>query len=173
MLNRRRAALAASIGAFGLVAFGGGTSEVRADPPLVLHGMTFVSSEGATNQVVVEAETAVLFPDTNQVELTGGVEAQLRGTSGDDSLDLTCDRGEYDLNTNNFLAEGNVEGRVADGRTFKTAWLRYRADDGLASTDAPVEISDGGQIFRGGGLRYQVREERLRLLSGTRVQEQP
>lgn len=144
-----------------------------ADPPLILHGMTFVASEGATNQVVVEAETAVLFPDTNQVELEGGVEAQLRSTSGNNSLDLTCDRGKYDLNTNDFMAEGNVEGHVADGRIFKTAWLRYHAEDGLASTDAPVEISDSGQIFRGGGLRYLVHEERLRLLAGTQVQEGP
>ncbi len=155
------------------IALAGWAFLARADPPLILHGMTFVASEGATNQVVVEAETAVLFPDTNQVELEGGVEAKLRGTSGDDSLDLTCDRGKYDLNTNDFLAEGNVEGRVADGRTFKTAWLRYQANEELASSDAPVEISDGGQIFRGGGLRYHVREERLRLLAGTHVQEGP
>jgi lipopolysaccharide export system protein LptC len=144
-----------------------------ADPPLVLRGMTFVSSEGTVNQVVVAAETAVLYPDTNQVELEGGVDAKLRSADGSDSLDLTCDRGEYDLNTNNFLAEGNVVGTVADGRVFMTEWLRYEADGGMASSDAPVEIIDGGQILRGGGLRYSVREERLRLLSGTHVRDRP
>lgn len=144
-----------------------------ADPPLILRGMTFVSSEGNVNQVVVEAQTAVLYPDTNQVELEGGVEASLRSADGTESLDLTCERGEYDLNTNDFLAKGNVVGAVADGRVFTTEWLRYQAEDGMASSDAPVEILDGDQVLRGGGLRYSVREERLRLLSGTRVRERP
>jgi len=154
-----------------VVALGTPAASASADPPLILRGMTFVSSEGTVNQVVVEAKTAVLYPDTNRVELQGGVQARLRNEDGSESLDLTCDRGDYDLNTNDFLAEGNVVGAVADGRIFTTEWLRYQAEDGMAHSDAPVEILDGDQVLRGGGLRYSVPDERLRLLSGTRVRE--
>ena len=62
-----------------------------ADPPLTLRGMTFVSSQGSIHRVVVEAATAVLYPDTNLVELEGGVHAQLEGSEGSESLDLRCE----------------------------------------------------------------------------------
>ncbi len=144
-----------------------------ADPPLTLNGMTFVSSEGAIHRVIVEAETAVLYPDTNMVELGGGVHAQLEGREGSKSLDLICERGEYDLNSNDFFAIGEVEGTLADGRTFRGPWMRYRAEEGLAFSDAPVEIVDGAQTLVGQkGLRYWVRDERLQLRGGASVREQ-
>ncbi len=144
-----------------------------ADPPLTLRGMTFVSSQGSIHRVVVEAATAVLYPDTNLVELEGGVHAQLEGSEGSESLDLRCESGEYDLNTNDFIAVGQVEGRLADGRIFRGPWMRFRAEDGLAFSDAPVEITDGPQTLVGQkGLRYWVRDERLQLRGGASVREQ-
>lgn len=144
-----------------------------ADPPLKLSGMTFVSSEGTVHRVVVRAATAILYPDTNLVELEGGVHAQLEGSEGSKSLDLRCERGEYDLSSNDFFAVGTVEGRFADGRTFRGPWMRYQADQGLAFSDAPVEIVDGLQTLVGQkGLRYWVRDERLQLRGGASVREQ-
>ncbi len=154
------------------LALGGGGA--AAEPPLTLRGMTFVSSEGSIHRVVVESATAILYPDTNLVELEGGVHALLEGSEGSKSLDLHCERGEYDLNSNDFLALGNVEGRFADGRVFRGPWMRYRAEEGLAYSDAPVEIVDGTQTLVGQkGLRYWVRDERLQLRGGASVTEQP
>ena len=149
------------------------SSPAAADPPLILSGMTFVSSQGSIHRVVVEAASAILYPDTNMVELGGGVHATLEGREGSESLDLRCERGEYDLNSNDFLALGSVEGRFADGRTFRGPWMRYEAEEGLALSDAPVEIIDGPQTLVGQkGLRYWVRDERLQLRGGASVREQ-
>lgn len=163
-----RSVLYAIVALYGLAAPGARA----ADPPLTLSGMTFVSSKGSIHRVVVESKIAVLYPDTNRVELDGGVRARLEGQEGSESLNLTCERGEYDLNSNDFFAEGNVEGEFADGRTFRGPWMRYRADEGLAFSDAPVEITDGLQTLVGQkGLRYWVRDERLKLRGGASVRE--
>jgi hypothetical protein len=42
---------------------------------------------------------------------------------------------------------------------------------GVAFTDAPVEIIEEGRILSGGGFRYHVRDRRLRLTAGARVEE--
>lgn len=169
--RRSKAAPFASAGLCMAVCLGVAAA-ASADPPLTLSGMTFVSSEGSIHRVVVQAETAILYPDTNLVELEGGVHAQLEGSAGSTSLDLRCERGEYDLSSNDFFAVGDVEGRFADGRTFRGPWMRFRAEEGLAYSDAPVEIVDGAQTLVGQkGLRYWVRDERLQLRGGASVRE--
>jgi hypothetical protein len=176
MLMRGRQALSDTArGLFCLAtAFVLGAQSAAADPPLTLRGMTFVSSQGSIHRIVVEAATAILYPDTNLVELQGGVHARLEGREGSESLDLLCETGEYDLNTNDFLAVGDVVGRLADGRVFRGPWMRFRADEGLAFSDAPVEITDGAQTLVGQkGLRYWVRDERLQLRGGASVRERP
>lgn len=171
--GRRSNALPAAFAKVCVAACLGVGVAASADPPLTLSGMTFVSSEGSIHRVVVEAETAILYPDTNLVELEGGVHAQLEGSAGSQSLDLRCDRGEYDLSSNDFFAIGTVEGRFADGRTFRGPWMRFNAEEGLAYSDAPVEIVDGAQtLFGQKGLRYWVRDERLQLRGGASVREQ-
>jgi hypothetical protein len=64
-----------------------------------------------------------------------------------------------------------VRGRLGDGREFRGPWLRYDRANGVAFTDAPVVIVDRGRQLRGGGLRYHVRDRRLRLTAGASVVE--
>lgn len=135
----------------------------RAD--VALRGMTFVSSRAGERDVVVEAERATLQPGTN-VALLEGVHTVFEGRPGAPGFELTCDRGELRTNTNDFFASGHVRGRTADGRSFTTEWVRYDHQRGLAYTDAPVEITENGGSYQGGGFRYHVREQRFRLLGG-------
>jgi LPS export ABC transporter protein LptC len=143
-----------------------------ATPPMQLTDMTFVSTAGSVNELVVEATHATVDAATNHAELDS-VRAEWAGANGETSLELTCDRGEFNLATNDFVAIGDVRGRLADGRRFEGPWLRYDRAKGVAFTDAPVTILDADRTFRGGGFRYHVREGRLRLTAGASVVEAP
>jgi LPS export ABC transporter protein LptC len=135
-------------------------------------GMTFVSSSGAVTELLVEARQAEVDLQGQHAALAG-VHAEWIGADGERSLELSCERGEFDLATNDLLAVGDVRGRLGDGRRFEGPWLRYDRAKGIAFTDAPVTIVDGGNTLRGGGLRYHVRDRRLRLTAGASVVEAP
>ena len=143
-----------------------------AAPPMQISDMTFVSSSGPIADLVVEARHAVVDVQTNRAQLEAVV-AEFAGDDGLKSLELSCDRGEFDLATNDFLAQGEVRGRLADGRRFEGPWLRYDRARGIAYTDAPVTILEGDRTLRGGGFRYHVRQGRLRLTGGASVVETP
>jgi LPS export ABC transporter protein LptC len=141
-------------------------------PPMRIGRMTLVASTGAVQELLVSAEHAVVDVEAQRAELEG-VRATWAREDGAPSLELTCDRGEFDLATNDLLAVGSVQGRLYDGRRFEGPWLRYDRAKGVAFTDAPVKIVDEGRMLRGGGLRYHVRSGRLRLTAGASFVETP
>ncbi len=142
------------------------------EPTLTLEGMTFVGTRREQTEILVEAERAELDPKEDVAHLTT-VHARLSGDDGTRGLDLRCQRGRFQLATSDFTAEGDVRGVFADGRRFRGPTLVYEAERDMAWTNDPVEIVDGGQIFRGGGFRYWVKTGRLRLVSGAGVVEAP
>jgi LPS export ABC transporter protein LptC len=161
----RRVAVVMAAGA-GAVLAGG----AHAAAPLRIAGMTFVASSGAVTELLVSAREARVDIAANRAELAE-VRAQWAGADGRPSLELECERGEFDLATNDLVAVGSVRGRLGDGREFEGPWLRYDRANGVAFTDAPVVIYDQGRQLRGGGLRYHVRDRRLRLTAGASVVE--
>lgn len=138
--------------------------------PLRIGGMTFVASTGAVMELLVSAREARVDVAASRAELAA-VRARWAGADGRTSLALECERGEFDLATNDLVAVGDVRGRIGDGREFSSPWLRYDRARGVAFTDAPVVIYDQGRQLRGGGLRYHVRDRRLRLTAGASVVE--
>jgi len=183
----RAAWIAAAIGASGLALAAAARSApepaaapapVVATPPRVpgvdsevhVTGMTFVVSRADEGDMVLEARTATLHPATNLAELH---EAKLRATNGSRGFDVHCDRGELDLNSNDFLAEGNVHGSTVDGQRYAAPWVRYERARELLYTDAPVVLEDGGGTLRGDGFRYHVRERRFELLGNVSVVHRP
>jgi LPS export ABC transporter protein LptC len=149
-------------------------------PIFELRNMTYVASEGAVNEVVLDAETAQVFPAQNEAHLQD-VHAHLQspgegsapGVQDRGSLDMQCDRGTFSISTGDFVAEGNVRGVTGDGRRFQTTRLDYNRREGLVTTDQPVLIQDETGTYRGGGFRYYVRENRFRLVGGAEVLQEP
>jgi hypothetical protein len=90
---------------------------------------------------------------------------------GDGALDMTCERGTFEMGSGDFLAEGDVQGTTGDGRQFRTERLRYQHQRGLVAPNAPVVIRDAAGTYRGGGFRYMVKENRFRLLGGATVEQ--
>ncbi len=144
---------------------------VRADsdePEFELSGMTFVGSDGAVTTLLLKADYARYSPKEHKVYLRD-FHATSTGEGGRQSLDLHSDSGELWLDSSDFRAQGHVRGRTGDGKHFRTAWVVYDRGHDLVRTDAPVIIEDAGGTLRGGGFRYFVREENLKLVGGAAV----
>ena len=137
-------------------------------PVLDVEGMTFVASRRSVSEVVVRAREARFDTDLDIVHLQT-VAVRVASGKSQRALEITCLRGELDLATSDFRAEGDVKGRTEGGLEFSADWVRYSHDDGMLFTDAPVLITDGGGTFRGGGFRYIVDERRFKLLGGASV----
>ncbi len=146
-------------------------------PPLHLEGITFVASEGRDAGLVLRAERARFELDLDKVFLEQ-VHATLAEPNEEEAgasqrVEIYCDRGELDLESYDFYAEGNVTGRTDAGRRFSAPWVRFEQETGLLYTEAPVVIREDSGTYRGGGFRYLVRENRFRLIGGASVvQEQ-
>lgn len=138
---------------------------------LRLTGMTFVGSRGDVAQFVLNARTAVIRPDTNIALLE---DVRVRGSEAGDSeeFEVSCERGELDVDTNDFLAEGDVRGVTSDGRRYAAPWVRYNHAQSLLYTDAPATMQDSTGSFRGDGFRYHLDDGRFRLTGNVKVVQQ-
>jgi LPS export ABC transporter protein LptC len=133
------------------------------DAELRVSGMTFVGSRGDVSEFVVRAAQGVFVPETRIAHLSEVEVVSEDGIQGRD-FEVRCDRGELDVETNDFFAEGNVRGTTGDGRRYTAPWVRYEHERALLYSDAPVVVRDRTGTFRGDGFRYFVKEERFRLL---------
>jgi LPS export ABC transporter protein LptC len=148
----------------------------RAQDPertLDLGDMTYVSSNGRFNEVTLDAETARIEPDQDVAHLEtvhAVLAAVVAGARGRGGLDMTCERGTIELDSGDFVAEGDVRGITGDGRRFRTKRLRYDHARGLVTTNDPVSIRDRAGTYRGRGFRYWVRENRFQITGGASVE---
>ena len=166
----RRWLLAAAVaGCLGLAAQTLAANETaRESSALDIERMTFLASEASDSRLLLRADEARFFPETNSADLTV-VEATVYGEQGAVAFEMTCDRGNLDLETNNFVARGNVLGRTDDGMKFEVDRVNYDHESGTLFTDEDILITDDGGTYRGGGFRYFVEEKRFQLLGGARV----
>jgi len=139
---------------------------------LRITGMTFVGSRGSLREVVLRADRAVFRPQTRIADLFE-VDAVVTENGEGRSFTMTCERAELNIDSNDFSAEGNVQGETGDGQRYWAPWVRYDHAEGVLFTDAPVRMLDTTGSFRGDGFRYHVRERRFRLLGNVRVEQAP
>ncbi len=125
-------------------------------------GMTYVASRGTQALYRVQAsETRV--DSAKEVATLVGVHVVMSPDSAQ-SFEFRCARGEIELATGNFRAEGQVHGLTADKRRFSTAWVNYDNKTHAISTTAAVLIEDASGKYRGKkGFRYFVDREHLEL----------
>lgn len=147
-------------------------SQEAAAPALELGGMTFVVSQGSSNEVVLVAEQARVETGEKLAHLKT-VHVLLASDRDTPGLNMRCERGTVNMETSDFDAEGNVRGITGNGKRFRTERLRYQHGPGLVSTNAPVDIKDDAGSYTGdGGFRYYVRENRFQLRrAATMVQQ--
>jgi len=137
---------------------------------LQVTGMTFVSSRDSVREIVVRSEHAKFHTDTKVAELDG-VRAEVSEGAKGRSFSMTCERAELDLQNNDFLAQGDVEGETEEGQRVFAPWVRYDHERGVVYSDAPVRMTDRSGSFRGDGFRYHVKDRRFQLLGNVRVEQ--
>jgi LPS export ABC transporter protein LptC len=144
----------------------------KLDAELSITGLTFVGSRGNVSEFVLRARQAHFEPGSRVAVLQ-----DVRVTASDEgkgrNFEVRCERGEFDVDTSDFLAEGNVEGSAGDGRRYEAPWVRYDHERALLYTDAAVILEDETGTFRGHGFRYHVKERRFRLLGNVSVVQMP
>ncbi len=142
------------------------------DAPLHVTGMTFVGSRGGGSEFVLRARRGVFERNTNIAKLQ---EVEVVATDEDQSRNfvVTCERGEFNVQTSDFLAEGDVRGTTGGGERYFAPWVRYDHDEGVLYSDATVTMQDDTGTFRGDGFRYHVDERRFRLLGNVSVVQAP
>ena len=155
-----------------LASLGADAPQSRVSSNLRVTGMTFVGSRGSVNELVLHAERGELRPETN-IAVLEDVRVSGLDANSKRSFDVRCDRGELDVEKNDFFAEGDVHGSTGDGQRYQTAWVRYDHAKGLLFTDAPVAMEDDSGSFRGDGFRYDTRKRSFRLLGNVRVVAKP
>lgn len=135
-------------------------------------GMVFVVSRAAEGDLVLESREATLHPDSQRVALR---DAKVQATDPQQRrrFDVQADRGELDLVSYDFLAEGNVHGSTSDGQRYSAPWVRYRRADALLYTDAPVLLEDENRRLRGDGFRYHLRDRRFEVTGNVSVVQEP
>jgi LPS export ABC transporter protein LptC len=140
-------------------------------PPATLRfgGMTFVASHGDRTEILVEARNMLVPPGAQTASLEEVHLVMNHPESGRRAFEMTCDQGALEFETSNFRAEGNVEGRTADGRRIFTPWLRYDSDRDVITTDAPVQIVDGRHRLKGRGFVYHLKDSRFVLKGGASI----
>ena len=139
---------------------------------LKVTGMTFVGSRTGVREMVLRSREAWLRPGDDEA-LLSEVEAEVTDPEDGRHFTMTCARVDLDIASNDFLAEGDVQGSTSDGQRYRTEWVRYRHEEGLVFTDAPVEVTDARGRFRGDGFRYHVDERRFELIGNVRVEQTP
>lgn len=135
-----------------------------------LSGVTYVSSNGTNAEIVLAAARAQYAPDRGVVVLHE-VDLRIEGGSRDAGLALTCETGDLDLETGDFIARGDVRGRTGNGRRFETEEVIYSHADAIVSTDQHVVIRDRGGTMAGRGFRYDTDAGRFQLIGASVVQQ--
>lgn len=134
--------------------------------------MTFIAAQDSENQVRVLADRARVDTEREIAHLS-----VVRTTVSDSVqvvyFEVSCDEGELDLATNDFIARGGVVGHTRQGLAFEADWLRYDHELGELYTDGPVVITESFGTYRGGGFRYDVKERRFRLHGGASMVQEP
>jgi LPS export ABC transporter protein LptC len=143
-----------------------------ASAQLHLSGMTFVGSRGSVSELVLHSDTAVFHPETDIAELEVVTAIVTQAEKGQ-SFEMTCDRATLNVETNDFVAEGNVRGVTADGQHYSAPTVEYHHESGILSSEERVVLVDDSGSFEGDGFRYHVRDRRFRLLGNVRVVQTP
>lgn len=163
------------VGALALAAFvaiaPGDTRAAAGESELQITGLTFIVSRKDGGKLVLRASRALLTPDTHEADLFD-VRAEVTHAHGT-SFTMRCEKAQLNLETNDFLAEGDVRGVTAKGERYSAPWVRYSEQDDLLYTDGPVSMVNDSGRFSGDGFQYQISERRFKLIGNVRVEQVP
>ena len=130
-------------------------------PPAELRGVIFEGFSGGIRDAEVRAAEARIDTEERVALLRGvniGFSDARRGW-----VEIWAVRGTLDLDTEDFLLSGGVEGRTAAGDRFSTAQLEYRRDGQKLWSDAPVRLDRANMQLYAEGMEFDLADRRVVL----------
>ena len=130
-------------------------------PPAELRGVVFEGFSGGIRDAEVRAAEARIDTEERVALLRDvniGFSDERRGR-----VEIRADRGTLDLDTEDFLLSGGVEGRTAVGDRFSTAKLEYRSDGRKLWSDTPVRLDRANMQLYAEGMEFDLEDRRVVL----------
>jgi LPS export ABC transporter protein LptC len=117
----------------------------------VLEGMDHYITDNGVRKSRVEADTAYLY-ETTQIAEMRHVKVTFYDAAGTETSTVTADSGTYFTREGSMNARGNVIARTPDGRTLRSAELKYDSRRQEISSDKPFTYDKPGQHLEGNGF---------------------
>ena len=128
------------------------TQSVLDSADQVLIGMTHYVTETGLQRARVRADTAYFFSASQAAEMRN-VHITFYDVAGAETSTLTAREGTYHWRTGDMEGRGNVVVVTRDGRTLKSAVMRFSQSKNEVSSDRPfVFEAPGGQHIQGEGF---------------------
>lgn len=131
-------------------------------PPALLREVVFEGFSSGIRDAVVTAAVARIDTERRlallrEVELS--FREELRGR-----VEIRAEEGTLDLDSEDFLLRGNVEGVTAAGDRFHTTQLEYERSEDRLWTGAPVRLERSSMTIRAEGMEFDLAERRVHLI---------
>ncbi len=136
-------------------------------PPVFLETVVFEGYSGRSREVEVHATRARIDTGERMAYLEG-VRISFRDPDRG-PVAIRAERGTLDLDADDFVLHGQVEGRVGDDERFSTAEVRYDAERERVWTDRPVRVTRQDLLLQGEGLEIDLRERKLTIRGRVRA----
>jgi LPS export ABC transporter protein LptC len=117
----------------------------------VLINMTHFVTIAGVQRAKVTADTAYFYSSTQSAEMRT-VRITFYDTQGAVTTNLTCREGTYRWQTGDMEGRGDVRAVTTDGRTLRTAVLRYSQTRNEVSSDRPFVFDGPNRHIEGAGF---------------------
>ena len=117
----------------------------------VLYSMEHYITDQGVRRSKVEADTAYIYQATQTAEMRG-VRVTFYDPNGNVTSTVTADSGTYLIRDGSMHARGNVVAVTPDGRTLRSAELKYDSRKQEISSDKPFVYDRGEQHLQGNGF---------------------
>ena len=117
----------------------------------VLYGMEHYITDDGVRRSKVEADTAYIYQGTQIAEMRG-VKVTFYNPAGEVTSTVTGDSGTYQIRDGSMNARGHVVAVTPDGRTLRSAELKYDSRKQQISSDFPFVYDRAEQHLEGNGF---------------------
>ena len=136
-------------------------------PTLEVTDAKFLFSDSAVVKNKITAKRQLQYGNGN-LDFPEGLYIESYGENQKVTSTIVADRGQFDQETNEFIAEGNVVVQnIESGETLKTEVLHWNRNDKRVYTDRYVEIISQEEVIMGEGLTAEEDMSSYRILKPT------
>lgn len=136
---------------------------LRSEDDLAMQQLNYTETHNGVRKWTVQAESASHNLQRESAQLKMLTLTVFNPSASD--LTVTSTTGELDLKNRRVLLRGDVVLKAASGETVYTDELLFIDDEKIVKTEHPVRLVADGYTVAGKGMRFDVTDRNLVLLS--------